>query len=159
MYQINHSNYAEADEAVRDILMMYVDLVDHTAGFGHAADIHIRFDPLKFIDAEIEGEGYYYVDLELLRSGSAIAILCGLFNLWCEEQPLVGHPLATRLELALAGGRLSRFPDIEAVIREAMLRPEMALDDPWFDTAVAPIYQKYVVSFFGRLASSDRNAR
>lgn len=159
MRLINHTNYLEAEEAVRDILMMYVDLADHTAGFGHAADIYIRFDPFEFIDAEIEGEGYYYVDLDLLRSGSAIAILCGLYDLWCEGQQLVGGPLSTRLELALTGGRLSRFPDIEEVIREAILRREMTLDDPWFDTAVAPIYRKYVLSFFGRLASSDRDAR
>lgn len=65
MRLINHTNYLEAEEAVRDILMMYVDLADHTAGFGHAADIYIRFDPFEFIDAEIEGEGYYYVDLDL----------------------------------------------------------------------------------------------
>jgi hypothetical protein len=159
MHLINHTNYAAAEEAVRDILMMYVDLADHTAGFGHAADVYIRFDPLEFVDAAIEGDGYHYVDLDLLRSGSAIAILCGLYDLWCEEQPLVGNPLSTRLELALTEGRLSRFPDIEAVIREAFLRREMALDDPWFDTAIAPIYRKYVLSFFGRLASSDCNAR
>ncbi|MDP3736185.1 MAG: hypothetical protein Q8R02_02280 [Hyphomonadaceae bacterium] len=139
--------------------MMYVDLADHTAGFGHAADVYIRFDPLKFIDAEIETDGYHYVDLDLLRLGSAIAILCLFYDLWCEEQALVGNPGTARFEIALATGRLARFPDVEAVISEAMLRPEMAIDDPWFDTAVAPIYRKYVVSFFGRLASSDRNGR
>lgn len=159
MHLINRANYEEAVDAVKDILMMYVDLTDNTAGFGHAANTYIRFDPLKFVDAEVVDDGYYYVDLDLLRSGSAIAILCEFYDLWCEEQPLVGNPRSRRFELALNEGQLKRFPDIEAAIRDALFRTDMTLDDPWFDTAVHPIYRKYVVSFFDRLASSDRNVR
>jgi hypothetical protein len=155
---INHSNYLKAEDAIRDILMMYVDLVDATAGFGHNADVYIRFDPLEYVDAAIEGDEYHYLDIDLLRSGSAIAILCGFYDLWLEGQSLVGNPWSDRVELALAQGRLSRFSGIEAVVREAIHRRKMPLDDPWFDGALAPIYREFVVSFFSRLASSSANA-
>ena len=57
------------------------------------------------------------------------------------------------------GGRFSAFPDIEAVIREALSRGEMSADDPWFDEAVTPIYRKYVRGLFRRLANADRFER
>ena len=159
MHIITHENYADAVDAVRDILMMYVDLADDYEGFGHASDVYVRFDPLKFVDAAVDGEPYHYVDMDLLRSGSAIAILCAFYDLWCEEQSLGGHPLTAKYQTALDAGRLSAFPDIEAVIREAVERSEMALDDPWFDDAVLPVYRKYVLGLFQRLAVSDRSRR
>jgi hypothetical protein len=158
MHIINAANYEEAADAVRDILMTYVDLVDATRGFGHNADVYVRFDPLKFIDAEVEDTGRYYVDLELLRSGSAVAILCAFYNLWTEEQELDGHPDTKRFQVAVEEGRLSRFPDIESVIAEAIRRNCATIEDLWIDHAVAPIYRKHVLGFFARLAQQDRSA-
>ena len=158
MHLITSENYLEAAEAIRDILMMYVDMADGYHGFGHASDVHIRFDPLRFIDAQTDNEAYY-IDLDLLRSGSAIVILCVYYDLWAEEQFVHGHPRNVRYQSALDDGRLSAFPDIEAVIREALGRGEMSIDDPWFDEAVAPIYRKYVRGFFRRLAEADRSER
>lgn len=157
MHVIGGENYLEAAEAIRDILMLYVDLTDTTAGFGHNADVHIRFDPIKFVDAEVKTDGYYYVDLDLLRAGSAIAIVCVFYDLWSEEQPLSGNSMSARYEIALSNGRLARFPDIETVLREAIARNQMPLDDPWFERALIPIYRKYVLEFFARLASTDRH--
>lgn len=159
MYIINSGNYEKAADAVRDILMMYVDLADSTAGFGHNADVYIRFDPLMFIDAEVEESGSYYVDLELLRAGSAIALLCAFYNVWVEEHELEGHPMTNRFRVAVEEGRLSRFPDIEGVISEAIRRNCAPLEDQWIEEAVAPLYRKYVVGFFARLAAQDRSAR
>jgi hypothetical protein len=158
MHVINRDNHEEAADAIRDILMLYVDMADGTAAFGHAASVFIRFDPLKFVDAEVVDDGYSYVDLDLLRAGSAVAILCNLYDLWCEEQSLSGNTYSKRIQLALAEGRLARMPDIEAVLREAILRDEMPVEDPWLEQAVVPIYRKYVLGFFSRLATSDRYA-
>ena len=156
MRLVTSENYLEAAEAIRDILMMYVEMADGYEGFGHASDVHIRFDPLRFVDAETDGKAYY-VDLDLLRSGSAIAVLCVYYDLWAEEDRVYGHPGNERYQAALDNGRLSAFPDIEAVIREALSRGEMSGDDLWFDEAVAPIYRKYVRGFFRRLADADRS--
>lgn len=158
MHIITQENYGDAADAVRDILMMYVDLADGYQGFGHASDVHIRFDPLKFIDADVDGEPVYYVDLDLVRAGSAVAILCAFYDLWCEEQPLAEHHRTIRYQAAVNQGRLSAFPDIEAIVREAIVRNEMSLNDPWFEDAVVPIYRKYVLGLFRRLAASDRTS-
>ena len=158
MHLITSENYLEAAEAIRDILMMYVEMADGYGGFGHASDVHIRFDPLRFINAETDDKAYY-IDLDLLRSGSAIAILCTYYDLWAEEDRVYGHPGNERYQSALDDGRFSAFPDIEAVIREALSRGEIPANDPWFDEAVVPIYRKYVRGFFQRLASADRSER
>ncbi len=139
--------------------MTYVDLAHATAGFGHNADVYVRFDPLKFVDAEADDPGTHYVDLELLRSGSAVAILCAFYNIWTEEQELDGHPLTMRFQAAVDEGRLSRFPDIEGVIVEAIRRNGAPIEDLWIEDAVAPIYRKYVLSLFARLAERDRSTR
>ncbi len=159
MHVIGKHNYDEATDAIRDILMTYVDLVEHTAGFSHNADVYVRFDPIKFVDADVEDEGVYYVDLDLLRAGSAIAILCAFYNIWSEEQELDGHPLTRDFQAAVGEGRLARFPDIEGVITEAILRNGSSLEDQWMNEAVAPIYRKYVLGFFARLAKEDRSAQ
>ena len=157
MHLITRDNYPEAVEAIRDILLMYVEMADGYHGFGHSAGVNNRFDPLKFVDAETDGKAHY-VDLELLRSGSAVTIVSWYYDLWCEEQSLRGGPVGARFAAALSGGRLAAFADVEAVLCEALGRDEMSLDDPWFDGAVAPIYSKYVRGFFQRLANADRQS-
>ena len=159
MHIITADNYHEAQDAVRDILMMYVDLADATSGFGHNADVYIRFDPIKFIDAEVNDAGTHYVDLELLRAGSAVAVLCAIYNIWTEEQKLDGHPILERVQAAVENGRMGQFPDIENVIVEAFRRNGAPFEDLWIDDALAPIYRKYVLGLFSRLARQDRVTR
>ena len=159
MHVVGSQNYPEALDAIRYILMLYVDLADNTQGFGHNADTYIRFDRLKFVDAQVESDDYYYVDLELLHAGSAIAIVCVFYDLWCEYQSLSAHPASEHCEVAVNSGRLSHFPDIEAVLRDAIVRKYMAIDDPWFEQVLTPIYRKYVLGYFERLAQADRSER
>ena len=155
MHTITSENHDEALQAVRDILLMYVDMAESYQGFGHAVDVAIRFDPLRFVDAEVSELGYL-VDLDLLRAGSAMAVLCRLYDAWAEEQNVVS-PQTQRYQDALASGKLRYAPEIEAVAIEALSRNTMVLDDPWFDQAVAPIYSKYVIGYFRRLATLDRS--
>jgi len=154
MHVITKENYKDASEAIRDVLMMYVDMAEATSGFGHSCDVYVRFDRLKFLDAQDDGEAVY-VDLDLLRAGSAIAVLGFLYDLWSEEHRLSGSHTA-RYEQAIRDGRLSSFPDIEVVVREAISRDYILLADNWFDEAVAPIYRKYVLGYFQSLAQQDR---
>lgn len=155
MHTITMSNYEEALGAIRDILLMYVDMAESYDGFGHNGDAAIQFDPLQFIDAETDQKAHY-VDLNLLRAGCAIAILFQYYNRWGEEQCLAENIYLAKHQAALDEGRLGLFPDIEQIIRAAVARDPMPLDDPWFDEAVVPIYRKYVIGLFARLAASDR---
>lgn len=159
MHTVTKDNYEEAQDAIRDILMMSVDMAESTSGFGHAVDVHIRFDPLKFVDAEVAAD-VVWVDIDLLRSGSALAIVAFFYDMWCEfdavdvtDQAGSDH----RYKVAVEMGRLHHSPDVEAVVREALNRNHMAQDDPWFERAVQPIYRKYVLGYFRRLSAMDRD--
>lgn len=112
---------------------------------------------MQFIDAETDQKAHY-VDLNLLRAGSAIATLFQYYNRWGEEQGLAANAYLAKFQAALDEGRFGLFPDIEEVIRAAVARDPIPLDDPWFDEAVVPIYRKYVIGLFGRLAASDRHS-
>lgn len=156
MHILTASNYEEAVGAIRHILYMYVDLAQSWQGFGHNSGSAHLFDAIKFVDADTDGLADY-VDLDLLRAGSAIAILCQYYDSWCEERDLTKNSFLAEYQAAVDAGRLAAFPDVEAVIRTALARDPMPFDDPWFDDAVVPIYRKYVLGFFARLAASDRS--
>lgn len=104
VHSITRENYSEALDAIGDILLLHVDMAEPYSGFGHAADINVRFDPLKFVDAELINPAGYapLVDLGLLRTGSAVAILCSLYDEWCEFEAVVGR----RFKDAIQAGRL-----------------------------------------------------
>lgn len=158
MHTVTAENYEEALDATRDILMMFVDMAESYSGFGHAVDVAIRFDALKFVDADL-AEDVVWVDIALLRSGSAVAILAYFYDMWCEFEAVdVPQPPGNdhRYKEAVESGRLHHSPDIETVAREALKRNEMALEDPWFDVAVQPIYRKHVLGYFSRLSEMDR---
>lgn len=144
----------EARDALRDILLMYVDMADSYGGFGHATALAVRFDPLKFVGADlIDGpEGELGIDLAFLRTGSAIALLCRLFDEWCETDQITLDGAGQRAFQALAAGRLRHVPDVEAVVRECFDRAGHAPDSVWLKTRVAPIYERHVRGFFLRMA-------
>lgn len=154
MHLVTSDNYQEAEDAVRDILMMYVDMAHAYEGFGHASDCYIHFDRLKFVDAKDDGKAAY-VDMDLLRAGSAIAILCVFYDFWCEEQQML-NPHTKGYEAAITQGRLGAFSDIENVLKEVIGRKFVSHEDEWFEGAVAPIYRKYVQGYFKALGQKDR---
>lgn len=155
MHTVTLENHEEAQEATRDILKMFVDMAESYSGFGHLVDIALRFDPLKFVDAEVAPE-VAWVDIDLLRSGSAVAVLASLYDLWCEFEAVDVPHRGSRQKQAIEAGRLHHFPDIEAVAREALRRNRMPLEDPWFEEVVQPIYRKHVLGYFRRLSELDR---
>jgi hypothetical protein len=153
-HTITDENRPEAIDAIRNILLLYVDMAESYGGFGHAVDADVRFDPLRFVDAVLDtppGRAPL-VDLDLLRGGSAVAILCFLYDEWCEFETVTGG----RYREAILSGRLSATPDIEQVARTALARGDMALEDPWFDAALGPIYRKYVARYFAELGGRRR---
>ncbi len=159
MQIITPDNDTEAQLALREILMLYVNLAEEFSGFGHAVDANIRLDPLQFVDAEMETRGYApWLDLALLRTGSAIAALCLLYDWWAEEQA-VDNSQTQGIKQALAEGRFRHAPDVEAVIAEAFRRNVMPIEDTWFEDAVAPIYRTHVLGYFRRLSLCNRDGQ
>ena len=155
MQVITPENRHEALGALREILLLYVSLAENL-GFGDSVDADIRLDPLFYVDAEMNNRGYApLLDLDLLRTGSAIAALCILYDSWSGEWP-VDNRLTQGIKQALIEMRFRHVPDVQAVMVEAFRRNEMPLDDLWFDDAVAPIYQRHVRGFFERLSKRDR---
>lgn len=155
MHVITQANYAEATDAVRDVLLLFADLADSYAGFGHASDVFIRFNAMRYVDAVFDGKAYY-VDLALLRSGAAIAVVCAMYDLWLEGQPLASSAYGRCVSDALDSGRFRAFEDVEQILRSALERDYMEITDPWFEQAVIPIYRTHVLGYLRRLASADR---
>lgn len=151
---ITAENDGEAHDALKDILLLYVEMAESYSGFGHASDCYLRFDPLKFVDADLVTPAGYapLINLDFLRTGSAIAILCSLYDEWCEFEAVHGR----RFRDAIQSGRLRFVPDVENVAKEAIRRGKMRLEDSWFEQAVEPIYQKYVVGYFEALSKMHR---
>lgn len=155
MHVITEANYSDATDAVRDVLLLFADLAESYAGFGHASDVYIRFDPMQYVDAVSDGKAYY-VNLALLRSGAAVAVVCAVYDLWLEGQSLASNAYGKRVMAALDNGQFRAFEDIEQILRLAFERDSIELTDPWFEQAVIPIYRTYVLDYFRRLASADR---
>ncbi|WP_146202825.1 hypothetical protein [Deinococcus irradiatisoli] len=151
MHVITHDNAEEARQALRDILFLYVDLAESYKGFGHGIDTG-TFDPFRFLDVEAEEPVNPPVDLNLLRQGSAIALLCGVYDLWNEAEDVnIDAPWIERLRNALRQKRFASCPDIEQVMIET-LEHHSRFDDPWLGEQVQPLYEKYVAAYFARLA-------
>ncbi len=132
---------------------MYVDLAE-SCGFAHGIDAG-SFDPFQFIDAIVEVAPEYAspVDIDLLRQGSAIAILCGLYNMWSEfDNVNNGGWWSERLHTAIAQARFEYCPDVEQLLVETFKR-NPGYGDTWFEEKFKPIYKKYVADYFTRLGS------
>jgi hypothetical protein len=151
MHLITRDNYSEADDAVRDILMMYVELA-RDQFFIHNVDVHIRFDPLKFVDAKPDTTSVYYVNLDLLQTGSALAIVALFHTYWSEEQGVYAGARTEQFRQAILGGRLSHFPDIEEVLLEFLKGEHTDLLDSWFDEVTTALVKAHVNPFFEGLA-------
>ena len=145
----------EAQQAMRDILFMYFDLAESYRGFGHGIDTG-TFDAFKYLEVEAEPLRGFTVDIDLLWQGSAIALLCGLYDHWVEHED-VSHasPWLNRLRRFVSDGRFLHCEDVGTLIAEAFER-NPGLHDPFLDQRSQLIYQKYVAGSFARLGTLRR---
>jgi len=147
--KITTDNVHEAENAIRDILYMYHDLVRSYKGFGHNIDCG-KFNPLNYIDAVLEEpEGYTFgIDLELLQNGSAVALLCDLVNMWdeFETSDVQAWPIIGQIKAAIASGRLVHMPELKKAIELGLANSEEA-----FREEIIIIYQKHVCGYFNHM--------
>ena len=149
---ITSDNYQIANDATRDILYMYVDLIESYGGFGHNINTG-SFDPLSFIDVDvIEPEGASLeIDVAFLQSGSSIALLCALSDAWDEYDTWnVKHwSLMTEIKKAFEGKRFTHLLEINKAIELGFGKDEVA-----FREQLEVVYRKYVCAYFHELLES-----
>lgn len=149
---ITEDNYQEAFDAIRDILYMYVDLIESYKGFGHNID-RGKFSPLEFVDAPVmEPAGYTFgIDIPLLQSGSAIALLCELSDAWDEYETWEAKswPLIPEIKEANEAGRFSHLPEIQEAFNLAF-----GTDEKTFREQLERVHNKYVCGYFSKLAKN-----
>ncbi|AFY73632.1 hypothetical protein Syn7502_01572 [Synechococcus sp. PCC 7502] len=147
--KITTDNVHEAENAIRDILYMYYDLVKSYKGFGHNIESG-KFNPLNYIDAVLEEPiGYTFaVDIELLQNGSAVALLCDLVNMWdeFETSDVQVSPIIDQIKAALVSGRFRHLPEFQKAIELGLGNSEEA-----FRKEIISIYQKHVCGYFNRM--------
>jgi hypothetical protein len=147
----------KVEESIRHVLFMYRDIIESYRGFGHGIDTGLgRFDAPALInlpetlspDDPIRPE-----DLELLRIGAAIALLCDVSDAWDET----GHAAeedGSRLKAArdaLRNGKLDAFPDIAKAF-ELGFGP----DETAFREQLAVVYQRHIIGYFAQLIGNVR---
>ena len=147
---ITEDNYGLANAAIRDILYMYVDMVESYKGFGHNI-LTGTFSPLDFVDAPIfEPPGVNFgIDIALLQNGSAIALLCELFNIWDETGSWKRNSLPLyQIRKANEERRFSHLQEIQEAFDLGFGDDEAAFLDQ-----LQVVYKEYVCSYFKYLAN------
>lgn len=155
--KIRRENEEGARRAVRDILYMYVDLVEGYGNFGHGIEVG-TFSPLDFIDAEVidpPEQGYVLgLDLGLLQAGSGIALLCGLLDAFDDNDVTgdIADPAIQAAKAAFLAGRLRHLTSIERAFELGLGSDPLA-----FRRQLTAVYREHVVGYFARLAAEPVN--
>ena len=140
------------DDAIRHILYMYRDMAESYGGFGHNIDTSLgRFDAAAIVNLPDDALARHVVprDVELLRTGAAIALLCDVSDAWDEAGSAAGNGLRLiAARLALQRGRFDAFPDIAKAFALGFGDDESA-----FRRQLAAVYERHVRGYFARLAS------
>ena len=139
---------AKANAAVRDILFLFVDMLESYAGFGHGLDTG-SFWPFDFLDSRrvLADEDSLEINLDLLHSGSGVAVLCAISDSWDECQSAnLQLPVLKAADQALASGRFHHIHEIELAVRLGLGSDELA-----FRRQLPIVHERYVVSYFLKL--------
>jgi hypothetical protein len=145
MHHITDENYYEVNDVIRDILLMYVDMIESYRGFGHNIQTG-AFKPMVYLDSLLcEPEGYSFdIDMKLLQSGSAICLLCFLSDILDEtDEWNLDSPFMIEISIAFKAKRFSQFPEIEKAFQLALLENETE-----FRKQLNIVYKCYVVEYF-----------
>lgn len=154
--EISSENYQIANDAVRDILFMYRDLIESYAGFGHGIDTG-TFDAVEFLKIDVREQpgSNLDLDIELIRTGAAISILCGLLDSWDEgvaPSDWMGTTgLIGRSYIELSNGRFAFDDLIENAVRSAFD------DEQRFLATLRPVYEKHVIGYFKELVKRQES--
>lgn len=146
--EINEENYVEAINAISDIMYMYYDLINSYEGFGHNIETG-NFDPIFYVDSYLfeKERTSLGIDVSILHEGSAVAILCKLYDFWDEHDEIPEDNFAFKVKKILSEKRLDHLPLAEKAVELAFA------DEEKFRETLREVYEKYVVDFFRKLIS------
>lgn len=129
------------EQARQDILAMYADLVRSYGGFGHNINVG-NFDVFRLLDGPILEKAE--IDVNFLRSGAAIALLCLLSDAWNEYKTadVPAWPIIPKIKTAYKAGKFDCIPEIKKAFElgfgnsETLFREQLRL-----------VYEKFVVGY------------
>jgi hypothetical protein len=127
-----------AQDAIRDILYLYRDLVEYGGVVGDH-DLG-AFEPWEFLQASVHGGWATDDDMRLLHEGSAVALVCDLMD---EMDQRSGD--SQRFRRALEAGLLDELPVAKETL-QAGLAGTRELQE-----ASKTIYREYVLGYFSTL--------
>ncbi len=130
-----HGDWQEAEQAIRDILFLYVDLTDY---YGIIGDHDTgTFQPWKFLDCSLD-EGYGNAETEqLLHQGAAVALLSEMIDCW--EQRGGSRTEIDSYRAAITTGRFDHLPTARAAVVAGLDGEEAMI--PYLDA----VYEDYVL--------------
>lgn len=138
--------YEVAINAIKDILYMYKVLSDYSGLYDDFGTEDGQFEPSTFIDCNSADYGIDEEDVKLLHEGSAIKLICSVYQAWSQG----GYPEIEPASVALAKsllneGKLHHIPDLERVLEIALTSINEA--QPYFKV----VYEKYVIGYLKSL--------
>ena len=145
--EFTESNYELAEKVIKDILYMYVDILDskeitHDIYYG-------SFDALEHVDSKTINLEGYDIDISLINEGSAIKILCIMFEHYDQFETLeevYNSEYFLEIKELIQSGKLDHIPKLKKVIELAYTVDEFGLSNLLID-----VYQEYVVGYFKRI--------
>jgi hypothetical protein len=138
MHIVDAQTGKRAQDAIRDILYLYRDLVAYEGVVGDH-DLG-AFDPWEFLQATRYGSWVIDDDLKLLHQGSAVAIICDLVD---EMEQRRGD--IERVRQALESGLFDDLPTAKEALQVGLAGPRQMVD------ASAPVYREYVIGYLSSL--------
>jgi len=147
MLYFDSNNYQVANDATRDILFMYRDLIESYRGFGHGIDTG-SFDAFATVTCHVE-DSALELDQDLLRVGGVVALLCHLSDSWDETDLPPSGPWMKRVCSSLDSLVFHEHEDLRDAVRAGLE------DEAQFRSMLPAIYDRHVVGYFRRLSRAD----
>ncbi len=149
MCDLDYEKYKKANEAIRDILFMYRELINYSGLFDDFGTEDGLFNPSIYVDCSTKELSIHEDDAKLLHEGSAIKLICSVFQAWGQE----GYPERDCQSVIVAKnllekGRLKHIPELEGVLKISLVSYDKANE---FSNE---IYKKYVLGYFKKLISA-----
>ena len=140
--------HQQAMDAIRDILFMYKTLVEYFGIFDDLGSDGGKFDPMIFVDCIAADYDIDEEDAQLLQQGSAIKMLCRVYQAWGQQSfPKYDSEATKEARQVLEQGRLKHMPLLEEVMSLALADIKQA------ETRFDEVYKECVLGYFKQLAT------
>jgi hypothetical protein len=155
IHYITKENHLEAKQATRAILHIYNEAITSYGNFG-LNFITDEFDAFKYIQCQVDittGQPFG-LDLNLLHQGSAVALLCRLYQFSCKfnEKHFIKEAIAEKIIGYLHGGAFDSLP----LAKDAALS---AFEDrDIFKAKLRIIYEEYILGYYRKITSYQDEA-